>query len=335
MSKLKRAAPGILSQNMLPLTAFLLLIVYNVLFTPNFTHIVIKDGRLFGALIDIFHRAAPVALLTIGMTLVMATRGIDLSVGAIMAITGAASALLLTRTALPVPLVVIISLAAAVASGLWNGALVAYLRIQPIVATLVLMVAGRGIAQLMTNGQIITFENKPFEFIGSGSLLMLPITIFIVAAVTIIALFIARRTIIGPYIEAVGGNETASIYSGINADSIKLFVYAFSGFCAGIAGLMATADIKAADVNEVGLNLELDAILAAVIGGTLFTGGRFNILGSIIGALVIQALTTTILMRGVGVEYTLVVKAMTVVLVCLIQSPAFRERLFGRRRLSK
>jgi simple sugar transport system permease protein len=300
-----------------------------MLLIPNFAKIEIKDGRLFGAMIDILHRGTPVMLLAIGMTLVIATRGIDLSVGAVMAIAGAVSAILLTRTAMPVGCIVLAALGVAVVAGLWNGLLVAYIRIQPIVATLILMVAGRGLAQLLTDGQIITFESKPFEFIGTGSLLYLPFTVFIAAGIFAVTLFFTKKTITGTYIEAVGGNETASEYSGINASRVKLFVYAFSGLCAGLAGLIATADIKAADASHVGLYLELDAILAVVIGGTLFSGGKFNLAGSIIGALVMQTLTTGILMKGIGVEYTLVVKALTVILVCFIQSPSFRKTLSG------
>lgn len=321
----------ILQKSLLPFAALAVLLIFNIFFTHNFVKIEVKDGRLFGAIIDIFHRGAPVMLLAIGMTLVIATRGIDLSVGAVMAITGAVSALLLTTTALPVPVIVALSLLISCAAGLWNGLLVAYFKIQPIVATLILMVAGRGIAQLLTNGQIITFENKGFEYIGSGGFLRLPVTIFIVAVVFAIAMFITRRTIIGTYIEAVGNNETASTYSGINAGLIKLLVYAFCGICAGLAGIIATADIKAADATHIGLNLELDAILSVIIGGTLFTGGKFNLVGSIIGALVIRTLTSTILMRGVDIEYTLVVKAITVILVCLIQSPQIKEIFTTRK----
>lgn len=322
----KRTSPSDLTRSLLPLVALGVLILFDAFFVPNFLSIRVQDGRLFGPLIDILHRGSIVALLALGMTLVIATRGIDLSVGAIMAITGATSALLLTTTGLGVGVIVPLGLIVATLAGLWNGLLVAYFRIQPIVATLILMVAGRGIAQLLTNGQIITFENRSFEFIGNGSVLGLPFTIFIAGAVFAMALFLARKTIVGLFIEAVGGNEVASEYSGVSVASVKLFVYAFSGLCAGIAGIIATSDIKAADASNIGLNIELDAILAVVIGGTRFAGGRFNLIGSVIGALLIQTLTTTILMKGVGVEYTLVVKALVVITVCVIQSPEALRR---------
>ena len=133
------------------------------------------------------------------------------------------------------------------------------------------------------------------------------------------------------FIEAVGNNETASYFAGVNARGVKLFVYAFCGLCAGVAGLIEASAIKAADANNAGLYLELDAILAVVLGGTALTGGRFNLLGSLVGALIIQTLTTTILTRGVPVQYTLVVKAVVVLAVCLLQSEPFRARLVNRR----
>ncbi len=318
-------------QEALPLAALMALVAINLVLVPNFGRIEIKDGRLFGAMIDILLRAAPVMLIAAGMTLVIATRGIDLSVGAVMAIAGAVSAVLLTQRGLPVWMVVIIGLAVSVVAGVWNGALVAYMGIQPIVATLILMVAGRGLAQLLTDGQIVTFENRAFEYIGGGYLLGLPFPVFIAAGVFAFSLILARKTIIGAYIEAVGGNETASIYSGINAKLVKVFVYAFCGACAGMAGLIAAADIKAADPSRVGLYVELDAILAVVIGGTAFTGGRFSLSGSMLGALMIQTLTTGILMKGIGFEYTLVIKAIIVVLACLLQSTAVRDMVVRRR----
>jgi ribose/xylose/arabinose/galactoside ABC-type transport system permease subunit len=328
-SRLNEVAGGTL---LWPLAALALLVIFNLAFTPGFFHIEIKEGRLFGSLIDILNRGAPVMLLAIGMSLVIATAGVDLSVGAVIAIAGAAAVLLITSTSVPVIAAVVIALAVSIAAGTWNGVLVAYIGIQPIVATLILMVAGRGVAQLLTNGQILTLENRPFEFIGSGYLAHLPFPIIIVAIVFVAAALLTRRTALGLFIESVGNNETAARYSGINARLVKTMVYAVSGFCAGVAGLILASDIKAADANNAGLWLELDAILAVVIGGTSLAGGRFSLLGSIIGALIIQTLTTTILSRGVAVEFTLVVKAIVVLAVCLLQSEAFRTSVAARLR---
>ncbi|MEI6808395.1 MAG: ABC transporter permease [bacterium] len=328
-----------------PLLAFAALIAFNFFFTPNFFHIEIRDGRLFGSLIDVMNRGAPVVLLAMGMTLVIATGGIDLSVGAIMAITGAMAAGLIARPPYSwlsavdmhgiIPLIIVVSLMVSVGAGAWNGLLVSRLGIQPIVATLILMVAGRGIAQLITNGQIITFENPAFEVIGSGFLFHLPVPIFIALAVMAVAAIATRATALGLFIEAVGNNPTASYYAGISARRVKMIAYTFCGLCSGIAGLIIAADIKGADANNAGLYMELDAILAVAIGGTSLAGGRFTLIGSLIGALLIQTLTTTILTttiiaKGIPPAVTLVVKAIVVIAVCLLQSERFRA-LFAKR----
>jgi simple sugar transport system permease protein len=182
------------------------------------------------------------------------------------------------------------------------------------------MVAGRGIAQLITNGQIITVYYRPFFYIGGGWLLGFPFAIFIAVFVFILAQVFTRRTALGLFIESVGGNTQASWYAGINERAVKLFSFIFCGFCAGVAGLIICSNIKSADANNAGLNTELDAILAAVIGGTSMAGGKFSLSGSLIGALLIQTLTTTIYAFGVPPEVSLVVKSLVVVLVCFLQS---------------
>ncbi|MDR2518103.1 MAG: ABC transporter permease [Spirochaetaceae bacterium] len=312
-----------------------LLFLFNLFFTKNFFAITIRDGHLFGTIIDILNRGAPVMLLSMGMTLVIAaTGGTDLSVGAVIAITAALASRLIGGELViidgaqryvsntPMALAVAGALLLAAALGLWNGVLVAYGKIQPIVATLVLMVAGRGIAQLITDGQIITIYYRPFFFIGGGWFLGLPSAIFIVLSVYIAALLFTRKTALGLFIASVGGNAPASWYAGINEKAVKLFCFMFCGFCAGAAGLIICSNVKSADANNAGLNTELDAILAAVIGGTNMAGGKFSLTGSLAGALLIQTLTTTIYAFGVPPEVSLVVKALVVVLVCFIQSSA-------------
>ncbi len=325
-----------------PVAALLAIILFNIFFTKGFIHLEIRDGHLFGSLVDILNRAAPVLILAIGMTLVIGTGGVDLSVGAVMAIAGAVSALLIRPDYLkgmleysqapPLFIIVGASLLAAIAAGLWNGFIVAYLNIQPMVGTLILMVAGRGIAQLITQGQILIFVNKEFQFIGSGFFLGLPFSLTIVAILFGATYWLTRKTAAGLYIESVGDNPTASRYAGINARLVMLLVYTFSAFCAGVAGLIVTSDIKGADANNAGLNMELDAILSVVIGGTSMLGGRIFLAGSIVGALFIQTLTTTILTRGVNPEFTLVVKAIVVIMVCLLQSANFRQSIVGKMR---
>lgn len=314
-----------------PALALLLLLAFNLVLSPEFFHIDIKNGHLYGSLIDVLNRAAPVLLASLGMTLVIATAGVDLSVGAVMAIAGSVAALLITEAGAGVALVVGATLGVCLLAGAWNGFLVSVFGVQPIVATLVLMVAGRGIAQLLTAGQIITFEHAAFSFIGSGHLFGLPFTVTIVVSMFVLTGLLVRLTAIGLFIESVGNNETASRFAGVNVRLVKVMVYAFCGLCAGVAGVIVAADIKAADANNAGLYLELDAILATVIGGTALTGGRFSLLGTVLGALIIQTLTTTILTRGVPVEFTLVVKALVVLAVCLLQSEALRAMLLRRR----
>ncbi|MGI8964498.1 MAG: ABC transporter permease [Limisphaerales bacterium] len=314
-----------------PLAALGLVLFFNFIFTNGFFHLEIKNGRVHGSLVDILNRATPTMLLSLGMTVVIATAGVDLSVGAVMAIAGSIAALLLTKTSQSVPVIIVISLAASWLLGLWNGFLVGFFKVPPIVATLILMVSGRGIAQLLTDGQIITFENKNFEFLGRGVWFGLPITISLTAIVFILLLFLTQKTAAGLFIESTGDNEIASRYAGVNTQLVKLIVYSICSLLAGFAGLIVTADIKAADANNAGLYLELDAILATVIGGTALTGGRFFLAGSLIGAILIQTLTTTILTRGVAVEWTLVVKAVVIIIVCLLQSDSFRKIIWRRK----
>ena len=322
-----------------PLAALLAIIVFNMAFTPGFFHLEIKDGRLFGSLIDILNRGAPVMLVSIGMTLVFATGGVDLSVGAVIAITGALAATIIRPDYVkgvleygelaPLAAVVGLPLLAALAAGLWNGVLVAYVGIQPIIATLILMVAGRGVAQLITEGKIVVFIHEPFQFLGGGFLFGLPVPIVITAAMLAVTYLFTRKTALGVFIEAVGANPKAGRFMGIRARRIKVVVYMFCALCAGLAGLIICSDIKAADANNAGLFLELDAIAAVIIGGTMW-GGRFTVAGSMIGALIIQTLTTTILTRGVAPEVTLVFKAVVIICVALIQSEAFRNIFTAR-----
>src|SRR5262245_8145745 len=303
-----------------PLAALGLVLLFNFFFTPGFFRLEVKDARLYGSLVDILNRAAPVMLLALGMTLVIATGGVDLSVGAVMAISGSIAALLVTKASYPVAAVISIALGASLFAGAWNGCLIGFLRIPPIVATLILMVSGRGIAQLLTGGQIITLESPGLEFIGRGALVGLPFTITLTLCVFALLTVLKEKTATGLFIEATGDNETASRYSGVNTRLVKLLVYAFCSLCAGLAGLIVTTDIKAADANNAGLWLELDAILATVIGGTALQGGRFYLAGSLVGALLLQTLTTTILTRGVAVEYMMVVESLLIFTVCLVYS---------------
>jgi ribose/xylose/arabinose/galactoside ABC-type transport system permease subunit len=314
---MKLPVQRLISPQTIALAAVLL---FNWLLFPGFFSVEWKDGRLFGSLIDVLNRGAPVAILAVGMTMVIATKGVDLSVGAVMAIAGAVAATGV-ESGLTVWQAVPLALIAGLLCGLWNGILVAVLDIQPIIATLVIMVAGRGIAQLITQGFIVTFNDPALIYIGTGSALGLPMPVLIAAALTLITTLLIRRSALGLLIEAVGVNRSAARFAGISALSLLVLVYVFSGLCAGIAGVIVAADIHGADANNAGLWLELDAILAVVIGGTSLLGGRFSIPMSVMGALIIQAMNTGILVSGFPPQFNLIVKAGIIIAILILQSP--------------
>ncbi|EEW1639625.1 TPA: ABC transporter permease [Escherichia coli] len=308
------------------LAALLLVLLVDSLVAPHFWQVVLQDGRLFGSPIDILNRAAPVALLAIGMTLVIATGGIDLSVGAVMAIAGATTAAM-TVAGFSLPIVLL--------SALGTGILVAILKIQPFVATLILMVAGRGVAQLITSGQIVTFNSPDLSWFGSGSLLFLPTPVIIAVLTLLLFWLLTRKTALGMFIEAVGINIRAAKNAGVNTRIIVMLTYVLSGLCAAIAGIIVAADIRGADANNAGLWLELDAILAVVIGGGSLMGGRFNLLLSVVGALIIQGMNTGILLSGFPPEMNQVVKAVVVLCVLIVQSQRFISLIKGVRNRDK
>jgi simple sugar transport system permease protein len=325
-----------------PLIALGALLLFNLFFTPHFFRIEIKDGHLFGNLIDILKNAAPIMLLAIGLTLVIATHGIDISVGSVVAISAGVVAILIGgdlagQPKYPIVFAMIAALLISSAAGMWNGMLVSRVGMQPIIATLILFVAGRGIAMVFTNAMVIWLYAKPFALLGQGYVLGLPFSIYIVAFLLLLTFIFTRRTAAGLFIEAVGINPTAARFSGINAKGILFWVYTFSGFCAGVSGLIVCSTIMSADGNNAGNLFELDAILAVVLGGTSLNGGKFYLLGSMVGALIIQTLTTTIYAFNVAPEISQVVKAIVVYAICLLQSEKFRSKIAGvfvRRELS-
>jgi ribose/xylose/arabinose/galactoside ABC-type transport system permease subunit len=293
------------------LAALVLLFVLNSLFTPNFFDL--NNFR------NILLQVSPTVLVAIGMTLVIATGGIDLSVGSVMAIASAIAATSLDRG---VGLAILFALAVATATGAFNGALISIFRIQPIIVTLALLISGRGIAQVISNGgQLIPFSNPTFEFLGKGYAGPLPVQVLVMFLLVALAIFVMRATSFGRYIVAVGGNESASRLAGIKVNRTKVTVYALSGLLAGIAGLIETARLGASDASKVGLNIELDAIAATVVGGTPLTGGRATIVGTLIGALIMQMITTSFNMNGIKFSWSLVIKAAIIVVAVYIQRP--------------
>lgn len=309
---LKRIAPQLIT--------LVLLVGLVTLFFPNFLTVGHDGTRFVGPLVDVLKRSAPVALLAVGMTLVIATRGIDLSVGTIMAIAGAVAAWAIT-SGFGLTASLALAIGAGLLAGFWNGCLVAIVGIQPIVATLILMTSGRGIAQLITEGRILTFSDASLAFLGSGTVFGVPFPTILWIATAVIVAVLMRRTALGLLIEATGINRAASALAGVNATVILIAVYMASGLCAALAGIVATADIRGADANNAGLWLELDAILAVVIGGNSLLGGRFSIAGTMIGALIIQTINTGIVLSGFPSEYNLVIKAGLVLVILVLQSP--------------
>jgi galactofuranose transport system permease protein len=327
--------------------SLVLLLLYNLIFAPSFYHLDMANGRLVGNSVNVLHYGSKVMLLSLGMTLVIATGGIDLSVGAIMAIAGGVAALLLCDKNVltgapqtPVSLWVAIAagLGAALLAGIWNGFLIGYVNIQPIVATLILMISGRGLAIYLTNGQAPTLnmpENAPaalapigqFLYIGKGAVFGIPLTVLIVGFMALLTILAVRRTALGMFFESIGNNSATCEVAGINTRFFKLLAYAFLGLCCGMAGLVDASMNRIGDTNQSGLDIELDAIVAVAIGGTSLVGGRFSLLGSLLGALAMQTLTVTIQSSGINPQYNYVVKAFVVITICLLQSPKVRGAL--------
>lgn len=290
------------------LLALALLLLFNLAATPNFATWQTLNVNLT--------QVATVAIVATGMTLVIASGGIDLSVGSLMAIAGAIAPLvflgpLATAAGLPAAVAAGIALAlgAAALLGAFNGWLVARFRIQPIVATLVLFIAGRGLAQVMTNGNLQSFRVPEFQWIGLGRVAGLPVQVIVMLAVVAAVSWALRRTLFGRQVLAVGGNERAARLAGVPVGRVKVAVYALSGLLAGVAGLVVIAINSASDANQVGLLMELDAIAAVAVGGTLLTGGRATVWGTLVGALIIQLVRYTLLANGVPDAAALVVKA--------------------------
>ena len=318
----------------LPIFCLALVLLVNVMTTPDFFAVSVRDGVLYGYIIDIINRASELVILVIGMTLVVsASAGTDISVGAIMAVSAAVCCNLLTggeraatEYACPLILGFLAALVIGALIGCFNGVLVAKLKIQPMVATLIMFTAGRGIAQLITDGQITYVRVESYKVLGSF-LPHVPVpTPFIVAMLMVILTsLILKKTALGLYIQSVGINAKASRLVGIKSTMIVFLTYAFCGICSGLAGMIASSRIYSADANNIGLNMELDAILAVAIGGNSLGGGKFSLAGSIIGAYTIQALTTTLYAMHVSSDQVPVYKAIVVVIIVALQSPGFAK----------
>lgn len=320
-----------------PLAVLAIILITNAIVAPAFFNIRIVEGRLFGSMIDVLYRGSAPALIALGMAVVIGTKGIDLSVGSIVAVVGSVIAWRI-KAGDPHIVILFLALAVGIACGMWNGFLVAVLDIQPIIATLILMVAGRGIGlmvNLIDGGTDPSFTSDLLQGLSVGSIGLIPTRLLLFVVIFLALWFLLRRTALGLFIETVGGNPAAAQLAGIPSRLIKFSAYAISGFCTGWAGIILTADVHTSDPVSVALFSELDAILAVVIGGGSLMGGRIYLGMTVLGALVIQTMVTSILMSGLPPEFNLLIKAILVLIILLLQSDNSRAvvlALFGRRK---
>ncbi|CAN3700639.1 Fructose import permease protein FruF [Microbacterium sp. MM2322] len=321
-----------------------LLLSLNVIKDPTYLAVGINPTtqQLSGNLLDILRISAPIIMIALGMTFVIATKGIDLSVGSIMAVGGAAAMELLrslnASTSIGAMFMAIgLALLLGAVLGLVNGLLVSVVGLQPFISTLVMMLAARGIARVITGGQNTNSQNQPFQQISNGQVLGLPISFVAAIVIVVIVAVIMRRTALGLMIESIGVNPDASRLAGIRPRPILITVYVLSGILAAGGGLFTVSEVMTVDVSGTGYQMELDAILAVVIGGTSLAGGKFSILGSTVGALLIATLNKTVLFLGVSAAATPAFKAIVIVLLVLLQSERVRTSVLqvGRRRTRK
>ena len=301
---------------------------------------------LSGRLITILNRGSEVAILAIGMTLVVsASAGTDISVGSVMSLCASFCCMLVagfgvsavnssSEFAMPLVVGLLGALLMGCLCGAFNGTLVAYLNIQPMVATLILWSAARAIGLLLCNNLIVYIRTEEYAVFG-GYIGFMPTPIIIAILCIAAVSLVLKYTAMGMYIQSVGINKRASRIAGLNSKRIIFMCYLLCGLCAGIAGIVNSSRITSADANNIGLNMELDAILAVALGGNSLGGGRFNLAGSIIGAYTIQAITTTMYNLGVSSAVTPVFKAVVVIVIVAIQAPPvkawFRKQAAARK----
>ncbi|MCD8125731.1 MAG: ABC transporter permease [Lachnospiraceae bacterium] len=327
----------------LPIFCMILVLCINVVYDIaqgnrfyDFFVISIQNGVLYGRLITVLNRGSEVAILAIGMTLVVsASAGTDISVGSVMSLCASLCCMLIAGFgvtsvassadfACPMLLGILAGILMGGVCGAFNGTLVAYLNIQPMVATLILYTAARSIGLLLCNDMIVYIRTDAYGLLGSGSIGVVPTPIIVALVCVVVASLILKKTAMGMYIQSVGINKKASRIAGLNSKRIIFMCYVICGLFAGIAGIIASSRITSADSNNIGLNYEMDAILAVALGGNSLAGGKFNLVGSIIGAYTIQAITTTMYAMGVSTSQAPVFKAIVIIIIVAIQSPVVK-----------
>jgi len=303
--RISRAQWTVWAQRYCALAALVALFVYNAIDTPFF---LTPQSLLF----ILLRQAAPIAIVAVGMAIVIGTAGIDLSVGSVMAIAGQVGATLVLHDQ-PFLLAIVAALLVAALCGLFNGTLVARFGVQPIIATLILFIAGRGMAQLITGGALQPLANPEFQWIGLARPFGVPAQVFIALVVAVVAWLVMRLTIFGRYVLAVGGNEAASRLAGVPAARVKLLAYVTSAVLAGLVGLIAVTANSASDANNVGLGMELDAIAAVAVAGTPLTGGKVNVWGAVVGAVLLKLLQNTLISHGITKEVAQVIEGAVII----------------------
>jgi len=295
------------------IVVLLAMLVFNLLFTQHFWSLQTFNVNLT--------QVVTIVIVGIGMTLVVATGGIDLSVGASMAISGAIAPMIFMHLAGPwgIALAFVVPVLAAALCGVFNGWLVTRLAVQPIVATLVLFIAGRGIAQVITDGSLQAFDMPAFQWIALGKVGGVPFQVLLMFVLVAVFAWIVRKTLFGQFLLVTGGNERAAYLCGIPTARVKMLAYILCAALAGLAGLISISVNSSSDANVVGLGVELDAIAAVAVGGTSLMGGKAYIGGTLIGALIIQLLRYTLLAHGIPDAAALVVKAAIIFAAVYVQ----------------
>ena len=316
-----------------------LLLLVNSIKNPAYLAISVNPttGLLTGNLLDILRVSAPIIMIALGMTFVIATGGIDLSVGSMMAVGGAVAMQTLAGMDAPTSVgamlaAVGLALVLAIVLGAINGFLVAVVGLQPFITTLIMMLAARGIARVITSGQNTNATNEPFRQLANGQILGLPTDFVLAVAIVLLIGLAMRRTALGLMIESIGINSHASRLAGIRPRPILIGVYILSAALAAVGGLFSVSEVMTVSVSGTGNLMELDAILAVVIGGTSLAGGKFSIVGSTIGALLIATLNKTVLFLGIPAAATPAFKALVIIVLVLLQSERVRSYTFGRNK---
>jgi ribose/xylose/arabinose/galactoside ABC-type transport system permease subunit len=296
--------------------ALLVLVAYNMLFTNNFNH--------FDTLQTLMKQVPAVLIVSLGMLMVIGTGGIDLSVGATMAIAGSVLGIVISPANKGgyhqgLFLAVVLALLAGLAVGLFNGYVVGVVGVQPIVATLSLLVAGRGIALVITSGGLIELFDPTLNKLGSSYFHKIPYSMVVAALLVVVVGILVKRTVLGYRLLAVGGNRRASVLAGLPVRRTIITVYALSGVLAAIAGIIGTARVQAADPSYLGILYELSAITAVVVGGSSLTGGKVKIVGTVAGVFLMQLLETTLKSHNIPDSGTRIAQAIVIVAAVLIQ----------------